>query len=292
MAFISASKQTIFLAKYFQRISALCAHFSLFFFIIFLNLDLFRATFQCLQTSQILDFLPVVDKNPNFNFESYFQTYFENIFFIKEVVNLTLFFPFSIQHIIMAREVTKNFMKNLNINYVFFERSIYVILSAIFLSNAFILHQPNDKVLLDFSNPLSNSLFSSLIILHILIELRTFYEMGEADVTGYGLIKIFEKYQGADFPIEFKEKPPSLISSLMRHPLYYCLLVHFWLGSTKITSGRLILNIYLTIFILIGTYCEEREIMRKYPSYKEYIKIVPNKYLPDLTIFLKKNKSE
>ena len=133
----------------------------------------------------------------------------------------------------MAREVTKNLLKNLNMNYIFYEKSIYVMLSSIFLAIAFILHQPNNKVLLDFSNPVSNSVFSSFIIFHILLQLRIHYEMGEADIMGYGLIKIFEKNQGVDFPIGFKLKPPSLISNLMRHPPYYCFLVHFWMGQQK-----------------------------------------------------------
>lgn len=291
MLFITSSKKLIFLAKWVQRFSSLAAILSISLFFLFLSQDLLRET---IGLPKFLDFLPIpnIDKNRLLNIEDWYNDSSKDYSLLKGIFNITLIFIFSLQHSLMSREVIKKFFRNINKNYIFFERSIFNLSAAICLGICLYLYQPNDKTFIDISNSFTNSIFLFLLTLNLLLEMYAFYDMIEADdILGFGLIKIFEKNNGTFFPIEFKQKSPSLLSELMRHPIYFCSLSHLWLGATRISCGRMIFSVFFTVFIFVGTYFEEQEIIRKYPSYLKYIKKVPNKFLPNLSILLKKTKN-
>lgn len=281
MSFISATSGTIFWAKIFHRIAASLSIISLVYFFLFLSIDLLHET---------LDFpkfliLPTIDFNPFFKSEEYL-----NDLFLKEFINIFLIIVFSLQHSFMAREGFKEIWKGINQNYVFFERSLFIFAASLFLGACLFLHQPNDKVLIDFSCAITNSLMLFLLFLHVLIEFKAFYDMRNADILGFAHIRLFEENLGTNYPIQFVEKKPSLLSQMMRHPIYYGSLAHLWLSSTKITYGRMLFNVYLTIFIFIGTYFEEKEILKKYPSYADYMKKTPNKFFPNLMVLLRQKE--
>lgn len=275
MPFIPATPRTLLWAKLFQRISAFLSFLSLTYFFLFLNIELLHLTLGfpenlCRTT---------IDYNPFFSSEDHLSG-----LFLKETFNICLILVFSLQHSLMAREGFKEICKEINQKYVFFERSLFTFTASLCLGLALFLHQPNDKVFIDFSCTMTNSFMLFLLFLHVLLEFKAFYDMRDADLLGFAHIRLFEEKLGTTYPIEFIERKPSLLSQMMRHPIYYGLLAHLWLSSTKITYGRIMFNIYLTIFIIIGTYFEEKEIIRKYPNYAEYMKNTPNKFFPNLAI--------
>ena len=185
----------------------------------------------------------------------------------------------------MARENSKNIFMSINQNFIFFERSFFLILASFYLGICLLLHQPNPSIILDFSHPIMNVIFTILLILHGLLNLWAFFDL---DIAGFVRMRIFEKNAGTHVPIQFNPKPPTSLSKMMRHPIYYCAIAEIWLSSTKISYGRLFFNTFFTIFVLFGTLLEEKEIIKKYPSYMEYVKEVPNKYFPDITQLFKK----
>lgn len=283
MTFIPASPKTLFLAKSFQRISSITAMISMTYFFLF-NSKEFLESALGLQ-SILKDFpLPTMESNSYININ-------ELSFIKREIFNFLFIALFCGQHMVLARGWFKDFMKKINIYYVFFERSIFNFLASVFLFTGMLFHQPSEEILLDFSNKYTDFVMIFLLFIHVLLELWAFHDMKDADIMGFALVKLFEENKGTHIPIHFKQKPPSLLSNLMRHPLYYCAFAHLWLATTKITTSRMIWNIILSVFILVGTHFEEKEIIRKHPDYLDYIKRVPNKYMPNLGIFFKKKNN-
>lgn len=285
MVFISCSNSVLFLAKVTQRVATLTAMISLSFYFLYLSHDLLIETLSLPNFSSIYG-LPSIDKNSLFQIHRVFGLKYET-FIYKEVFNILILLVFCIHHSLMAREESKNFMMRISPKYVFFERSFYLLLAAFTLSFNCIMHQPNPEIFVDFSHPITNMIFTILLLLHLLLNIFAILDMGEADVLGFGLIKIFEENKGTHLPINFRPKPPSLLSKMMRHPIYYCAIVLIWVSSTKISYGRIIFNLIMTVFVVLGTFLEEKEIIKKYPSYLEHIKEVPNKFFPDLTQLFK-----
>jgi protein-S-isoprenylcysteine O-methyltransferase Ste14 len=75
------------------------------------------------------------------------------------------------------------------------------------------------------------------------------------------------------------DKPQQIIAKgpyrLVRHPLYLFLIVLIW-SCPVLTLDRLIFNILWTLWIVIGTYLEDRDLHRKFGrQYLEYSSLVP-----------------
>ena len=76
-----------------------------------------------------------------------------------------------------------------------------------------------------------------------------------------------------------EEKPGGLITKgfykYMRHPLYTFGLLFLWL-SPSVTVNSFILYIFLTIYILVGAFFEERKLLREFgQAYADYKSVTP-----------------
>lgn len=61
----------------------------------------------------------------------------------------------------------------------------------------------------------------------------------------------------------------------VRHPLYFCILVLIWFRP-ELTADRLLFNVLFTIWIVIGTVLEERDLVADFhETYTEYQRRVP-----------------
>jgi protein-S-isoprenylcysteine O-methyltransferase Ste14 len=61
----------------------------------------------------------------------------------------------------------------------------------------------------------------------------------------------------------------------VRHPLYSCTIVMIW-TEPNVTTDRLLFNILWTVWIVVGTYLEERDLSREFgDSYRDYQRRVP-----------------
>jgi protein-S-isoprenylcysteine O-methyltransferase Ste14 len=73
-------------------------------------------------------------------------------------------------------------------------------------------------------------------------------------------------------------KPPLVVFGAyrwVRHPLYFWGLVFIWL-TPQMTVNRLVLFVVLSIYLYVGTFFEERRLVREYgDGYREYQRQVP-----------------
>ena len=73
-------------------------------------------------------------------------------------------------------------------------------------------------------------------------------------------------------------RPPLVVLGLyrwVRHPLYFWGLVFIWL-TPQMTVNRLTLFVVLSIYLYVGTFFEERRLVREYgDGYREYQRQVP-----------------
>jgi protein-S-isoprenylcysteine O-methyltransferase Ste14 len=61
----------------------------------------------------------------------------------------------------------------------------------------------------------------------------------------------------------------------VRHPLYLFVLLFIW-SSPDVTLDRLLFNISWTVWVVIGTLLEERDLVEEFgDTYREYQKMVP-----------------
>ena len=68
----------------------------------------------------------------------------------------------------------------------------------------------------------------------------------------------------------------------VRHPIYFGLLIGFWTVPVMSQSG-LLFSIYMTVYIVVGTYLEERNLVKSFGSEYEYYQ----ERVPMLIPFLK-----
>ncbi|MEJ2718947.1 MAG: hypothetical protein P8182_17760 [Deltaproteobacteria bacterium] len=61
----------------------------------------------------------------------------------------------------------------------------------------------------------------------------------------------------------------------MRHPLYFACILLIW-SSPDLTADRLLFNILWTVWIVIGTVLEERDLVASFgEAYRDYQRNVP-----------------
>ncbi len=61
----------------------------------------------------------------------------------------------------------------------------------------------------------------------------------------------------------------------VRHPLYFCMLVLIW-SVPGVTSDRLLFNVFWTVWIVLGTYLEEKDLVADFGErYRNYQETVP-----------------
>src|SRR4051812_4885763 len=111
--------------------------------------------------------------------------------------------------------------------------------------------------------------------------------MINCDLFGFCYYMSFNK-KGTEFPRPFVMKNLSRIGLSCRHPLdggfYFVYIASIFYG--ELTLGRLFFSIMFIIGITIGNYFEEREIYKvAAKSYTEFSKIIPNRVIPDLSVF-------
>jgi protein-S-isoprenylcysteine O-methyltransferase Ste14 len=61
----------------------------------------------------------------------------------------------------------------------------------------------------------------------------------------------------------------------IRHPLYFFTIVLIW-SAPEVSSDRLVFNILWSLWIVIGSYLEERDLIAEFgKKYRDYQKTVP-----------------
>jgi methanethiol S-methyltransferase len=183
---------------------------------------------------------------------------------------------FPLQHSILARPKIKEWIRSIVPKLM--ERSIYVGTSGIAMFIVLFEWQQFWPEVYRFKTAWPFDLVFYLAIFAILLALRNLNHNSMFGLTqGYLLMK--EREMPSE---DLKETG---LYKYVRHPLTSLLIVVLW-SHESMTAGRLQWNLLFTAYALIGTFFEERDLIRKYgESYLEYRNRVPA-YIP----FLKFNR--
>jgi protein-S-isoprenylcysteine O-methyltransferase Ste14 len=89
----------------------------------------------------------------------------------------------------------------------------------------------------------------------------------------FGLVPIKVHLRGKQLrPPNFVLRGPYL---WIRHPLYFFMLVLIW-SAPDLSSDRLLFNVLWTLWIVLGSYLEERDLVAEFgEKYRQYQKTVP-----------------
>ncbi len=182
------------------------------------------------------------------------------------VWNLLLSTLFFVQHSLMIR---KSFRERFHIprRYV---GAVYSISSSIPLLLLVLLWQESETILLIIQGPLRWA-FRGVFVLGILGILWGVRSLGSLDAFGIEPL-VAPKEERKPGALPFRVRGPY---RWVRHPQYFVVLLLIW-SSPDITLDRLWFNAIWTVWIVIGTFLEERDLVEGFGDvYREYQKGVP-----------------
>ena len=147
---------------------------------------------------------------------------------------------------------------------------MYTLASGFVLFVLLVFWQGSETVLLDVQG-LPGIIMRSFFFLAILATCWGMWALRSVDMFGMdAVIKNQKGQQPASKP--FSVRGPY---RWVRHPLYLFTIVIFW-SCPLITTDRLLLNVLWTLWIVIGTMLEERELVEDFgDDYRDYQAKVP-----------------
>ena len=188
------------------------------------------------------------------------------------LVNLLLTGVFGVQHSVMARPAFKRWWTRIVPEPV--ERSTYVFAATLALALLMWQWRP-------ITEPLVWSVESAAGVIALravfwagwgVLLLSTFlinhFEL-------FGLRQVFARLLGYTLPVSQFRTP--LWYRHVRHPIYLGFMLSFW-STPLMTAGHLLLAVGMTLYILIGIYFEERDLVAqfgdRYRRYREQVSML------------------
>ena len=186
-------------------------------------------------------------------------------------INLGLIGVFGLQHTLLARQAFKNAWATIFPKAA--ERSTYVLLSGILMFSIGYFWCPLGGTIWHFEN-------STLRIAMTLLQLAGWTLV----VTASFAINHFELFglQQTYFNLANKPTPPArfterFLYKKVRHPLQLGLLIGIWSTSTM-TATHLMLSVTMSLYILIGLYYEEKDLVATlgapYEDYRQRVRML------------------
>ena len=172
-------------------------------------------------------------------------------------VNLALLAIFALQHTIMARRGFKRWWTKIVPESA--ERSSFVLASSAALALLFWQWQPMpEPVIWKISDPLGANLLWIL-----------FWAGWGIGLVSTFLIDHFELF-GLRQPAANPQFRTPMLYRYVRHPLYLGMIIAFW-STPVMTAGHLLFAIGATAYIFVGTWFEERDLVRQFgETYQRY----------------------
>jgi protein-S-isoprenylcysteine O-methyltransferase Ste14 len=146
----------------------------------------------------------------------------------------------------------------------------YAIASGIVLGGLALLWQPSQTVLYE-AQGLIRFLARAISVLAIVGFASGVRALSNFDT--FGLVPIKVHLRGKQL------RPPAFIARgpylWVRHPLYFFMIVLIW-SAPEVSSDRLLFNVLWTLWIIVGSYLEERDLVAEFgEKYRDYQKTVP-----------------
>jgi methanethiol S-methyltransferase len=180
------------------------------------------------------------------------------------LINAALLGVFAIQHSVMARPAFKRWWARFVPSSI--ERSTYVLLSNVVLGLLYWQWRTMPTVIWDVRVPAARAVLWALFWLGWAIALLATFLINHFDL--FGLRQVYlasrqEPYTNLEFRVR-------LLYRLVRHPLMLGFVIAFWAAPTM-TAGRLLFSTGMTIYILIATQLEERDLVASLGNqYRDY----------------------
>ena len=189
------------------------------------------------------------------------------------VTNLLLVILFGAQHSLMARAWFKKWWTK----YVPepMERSTYVLFTVVALITLFVFWQPMGGTVWSIESGFWVGIIMAIFALGWTLVLVSSFLINHFDL--FGLRQVWLYFRKKPYThLEFKIKN---LYSYIRHPLYLGLLLGLW-AAPVMSVTRFLFASMLTIYVLVGIYLEEKDMLRlfgeRYSLYKSKVpKLIP-----------------
>jgi protein-S-isoprenylcysteine O-methyltransferase Ste14 len=180
------------------------------------------------------------------------------------IINLLLMMLFAVQHSVMARKRFKAWWTQFVPRAV--ERSTYVLLASLSLLLLFWQWRPMPEVIWNIEDAdLAVTLVTLSFAGWVLVFLSTFainhFEL-------FGLQQVTHNL--TDKPAAAPQFRTPLFYKFVRHPLYLGFIIAVW-AAPVMTVGHMLFSVVITLYILVGTALEERDLIALFgDDYRRY----------------------
>jgi protein-S-isoprenylcysteine O-methyltransferase Ste14 len=180
------------------------------------------------------------------------------------VINMLLLALFAVQHSVMARQGFKTWWTQYIPKPV--ERSTYVLLASLCLLLLFWQWRPMPAVVWQVEDPHMAVTVALISFAGWIIVFTSTFMINHFEL--FGLSQVANHLADRQAPAASFYTP--LLYKFVRHPIYLGFIVAFW-AAPVMTVGHLLFAAVTTIYILLGIYLEEKDLVAMFgDQYREY----------------------
>ncbi|MDP3149838.1 MAG: NnrU family protein [Ignavibacteria bacterium] len=157
-------------------------------------------------------------------------------------------------------------------NYYAFYRLFYVLFSLVLLVLLInFTSQLDNEIIISYSSPWSIIRYILMYGSLLIFFWAFFFNYDSLSFFGIRQILNFGKVKKVNPSDEIKKNG---LLGVIRHPMYLCLIIYLWSQTFKRID--IIVNVILTIYVIIGTFLEEKKLVLEFgDAYVKYQKEVP-----------------
>ncbi|PKA16395.1 phospholipid methyltransferase [Leptospira haakeii] len=184
-------------------------------------------------------------------------------------LDTALILIFGVPHSVMAREKFKKYLRR--VVPMAIERSFYVFIVSITLIILSCFWQPIDFEIWNFKTNSGEYIAYSIFLIGFILAVVSTFQIDH--------FELFGLKQAWNFLIKTEEHTPEFVTpslyKLVRHPMMFGIILLIW-STPLMNLCHLILSIGMTLYIIIGTFLEEKDLIRTFgEKYLQYKREVP-----------------